>query len=664
MLHFAKICTGYTHWFMSKHIQITLPDGSVREEEAGISGKQIAESISGRLGREALAVEVNGEVWDLGRSIQEDAAVRIFTWNDPEGKMAYWHSSAHLMAEALEELYPGVKFGIGPAIEKGFYYDVDLGDRKLTAEDLQKIEKKMSELAKNKSEFVRRDVPKDEAVTYFKDKGDEYKLELLEGLEDGSITFYQQGDFVDLCRGPHIPDSGRIKNPKLLNIAGAYWRGDQSRAQLTRLYGITFPKKKELDAYLEQLELARQRDHRKLGKELELFTFSDKVGPGLPMWLPKGAILRETLSEFLKKKQIESGYQPVVTPHIGRLDLYRTSGHYPYYSDSQFPPMIEVEGEEEQGYLLKPMNCPHHVMIFAEGLRSYRELPVRYAEFGTVYRYEQSGELGGLTRVRGFTQDDAHIFCTPEQVKDEFKGVIDLTLAVLGALDFKEYKAQISLRDPDNKDKYVGSDALWDQAEQGIREAAEEMGLDAIEATGEAAFYGPKLDFMVKDALGREWQLGTVQLDYNLPERFDLTYVGEDNEKHRPVMIHRAPFGSLERFIGVLIEHCGGNFPAWLAPLQVKVIPISQDLFAYADEVNKQLLDVGLRSEVDHRHEKIGYKIRGAEIQKIPYMLILGKKELEAKTVSVRKHGEGAQETSSVAEFITRIQGEIDSAIK
>ena len=647
---------------MSTHIHITLPDGSVREEEAGITGKHIAESISGRLGREALAAEVNGEVWDLSRPIEEDATVKIFTWNDSEGKMAYWHSSAHLMAEALEELYPGVKFGIGPAIDNGFYYDVDLGDTKLTADDLVAIEKKMGELAKQKSAFTRRDVPKDEAVGYFTDKGDEYKLELLDGLEDGSITFYQQGNFVDLCRGPHIPDTGRIKNPKLLNIAGAYWRGDQSRAQLTRLYGITFPKKKELDEYLERIELARQRDHRKLGKELELFTFSDKVGPGLPMWLPKGAILRETLAEFLKKKQIQSGYQPVVTPHIGRLDLYRTSGHYPYYSDSQFPPMLE-DGDEEQGYLLKPMNCPHHVMIFAEGLRSYRELPVRYAEFGTVYRYEQSGELGGLTRVRGFTQDDAHIFCTPEQVKEEFKGVIELTLAVLGALDFKDYKAQISLRDPDNTDKYVGSDALWTQAEQGIREAAQEMGLDAVEATGEAAFYGPKLDFMVKDALGREWQLGTVQLDYNLPERFDLTYVGEDNEKHRPVMIHRAPFGSLERFIGVLIEHCGGNFPTWLAPVQVEVIPISQDLFDYADEVQAQLLKAGFRSEVDHRHEKIGYKIRSAEVQKIPYMLILGKKELEDQSVSVRKHGAGAQETSSLAEFIERIQREIDAAI-
>ena len=647
---------------MSKHIQITLPDGTVRNEEAGISGKEIAQNISGRLGREALAAEVNGEVWDLDRPIEEDASIRIFTWNDPEGKMAYWHSSAHLMAEALEDLYPGVKFGIGPAINNGFYYDVDLGDRKLSTDDLEKIEAKMKDLAKRDVAYERRDVSKADAIAYFEEKGDEYKLELLEGLEDGSITFYQQGDFVDLCRGPHIPNTGRIKNPKLLNIAGAYWRGDQNRAQLTRIYGIAFPKKKELDEYLERLELARQRDHRKLGKELELFAFSDKVGPGLPMWLPKGALLREILTDFLKKKQLESGYQQVVTPHIGRLDLYRTSGHYPYYSDSQFPPMIEDE-DGEQGYLLKPMNCPHHVMIYADRLRSYRELPVRLTEFGTVYRYEQSGELGGLTRVRGFTQDDAHIFCTPDQVKEEFKGVIDLTLSVLGALDFKEYKAQISLRDPENKDKYVGSDELWDQAEQGIREAAQEMELDAIEAEGEAAFYGPKLDFMIKDALGREWQLGTVQLDYNLPERFDLTYVGDDNEKHRPVMIHRAPFGSLERFIGVLIEHCGGNFPVWLAPVQITVIPISQELFDYADEVNKGLVAAGFRTEVDYRHEKIGFKIRSAEVQKVPYMLILGKREEADRTVAVRQHGVGAQESSSLQEFIERIQGEIHSAI-
>ena len=646
---------------MSKQIAITLPDGSVRQEPSGVTGKEIAERISGRLGREALAISVNGEVWDLSRPIEADATVQIHTWNDPEGKMAYWHSSAHLMAEALEVLYPGVKFGIGPAIENGFYYDVDLGDRKLTADDLAAIEDKMRELSKRDVAFERRGTPKAEALAYFTDKGDEYKLELLEDLEDGSITFYQQGDFVDLCRGPHIPSTGRIKNPKLLNIAGAYWRGDQDRAQLTRLYGITFPKKKELDTYLERLELARQRDHRKLGKELELFTFSEKVGPGLPLWLPKGATLRETLVDFLKKKQIERGYQPVITPHIGRLELYKTSGHYPYYKDSQFPPMME-EGEDE-GYLLKPMNCPHHIMIYADRLRSYRELPLRLAEFGQVYRYEQSGELGGLTRVRGFTIDDSHLFCRPDQVKEEFKAVIDLTLGVFRALSFDTFKAQVSLRDPENKDKYVGDDELWDHAEQAIREAAAEMDLETIEEEGEAAFYGPKLDFMVKDALGRDWQLGTVQLDYNLPERFGISYVGEDNEKHQPVMIHRAPFGSLERFIGVLIEHCGGNFPSWLAPVQVMVIPISQDLFDYADQVNATLRKAGFRTDVDHRHEKIGYKIRGAEVQKIPYMLILGNREAEDQTVSVRKHGAGAQETSALDAFISRLQQEIEEAM-
>ncbi len=648
---------------MSNQIKITLPDGSVREEKAGISGKEIAQSISGRLGREALAVSVNGEVWDLDRPIEADADLKILTWDDPDGKMAYWHSSAHLMAEALETLYPGVKFGIGPAIEQGFYYDVDLGDRKLSADDLEAVENKMRELSKRDVGFSRRAVPKAEAIAYFEEKGDQYKLELIDGLEDGTITFYQQGDFVDLCRGPHVPSTGRIKNPKLLNIAGAYWRGDQSRPQLTRLYGITFPKKKQLDEYLERLELARQRDHRKLGRELELFTFSEKVGPGLPLWLPKGATLRETLVDFLKKKQLASGYQPVITPHIGRLELYKTSGHYPYYSDSQFPPMLE-EGDEEEGYLLKPMNCPHHIMIYADRLRSYRELPLRLAEFGQVYRYEQSGELGGLTRVRGFTIDDSHLFCRPDQVKEEFKAVIELTLNVFRALSFDTFKAQVSLRDPNNKDKYVGEDAQWEQAEQAIREAADEMEIDTIEEEGEAAFYGPKLDFMVKDALGRSWQLGTVQLDYNLPERFDITYIGEDNEKHRPVMIHRAPFGSLERFIGVLIEHCGGNFPTWLAPVQVMVIPISQDLFAYANQVHHRLQQAGFRVETDHRHEKIGYKIRAAEVQKIPYMLILGKRELDDHTVAVRKHGEGAQESSSLDAFEDRLRTEIETAMQ
>jgi len=641
-------------------IKITFPDGSEKEFEKGVSGYDVASSISQRLARQALAVKVNGLVRDLNSPITEDAQIQILTWDNPEGKAVYWHSSAHLMAEALEALYPGVKFGIGPAIENGFYYDVDLGDRKISPEDLETIEEKMRELSKRDVPYERRPVSKSEALTYFKEKGDEYKIELIEDLEDGSITFYKQGNFTDLCRGPHVPSTGVIKNPKLLSTAGAYWRGDEKRPQLTRIYGITFPKKKELDEYLEHLELAKQRDHRKIGRELGLFTFSQLVGPGLPMWLPKGAILRETLMNFLKGEQLKGGYEPVVTPHIGRLDLYRTSGHYPYYKDSQFPPMLE---DEEEGYLLKPMNCPHHIQLFADRPRSYRELPVRYAEFGTVYRYEQSGELGGLTRVRGFTQDDAHIFCTPEQVKDEFKSVIALTLRVLNALDFHDFKAQVSLHDPANKEKYVGDEAQWLQAEQAVREAAAEMNLDTVEAVGEGAFYGPKLDFMVKDALGREWQLGTVQLDYNLPERFDLTYIGEDNQKHRPVMIHRAPFGSLERFIGVLIEHCGGNFPAWLAPVQVVVLPIGQDYVDYAQEVHSRLQAAGLRSEVDLRNEKIGYKIRSAEVNKVPYMLILGKKEKEEGTVSIRRHRQGAQDTITLESFIRSVQDEIEQVL-
>ena len=647
---------------MAEQINITLPDGSIHQKEAGISAAEIAAGISGRLAREALAARVNDEVWDLNRPITSDATVAILTWKDDDGKMAYWHSSAHLLAEALEALYPGVKFGIGPAIDNGFYYDVDLGDRKLSPEDLVDIENKMRELAKRDVPFSRRAVSNEEAKSYFEDKGDEYKLELISELEDGSITFYEQGNFTDLCRGPHIPSTGAIKNPKILNIAGAYWRGDSDRPQLTRLYAITFPKKKELDEYLERLELARQRDHRKLGRELELFTFSQKVGPGLPLWLPKGAVLRDTLVEFLKKKQVQRGYQPVITPHIGRLELYKTSGHYPYYKDSQFPPMLEDE-EGNEGYLLKPMNCPHHIMIYDDRLRSYRELPVRLAEFGQVYRYEQSGELGGLTRVRGFTIDDSHLFCRPDQVKEEFKEVIDLTLSVFSALGFNTFKAQVSLRDPENKDKYTGEDELWDQAEQAIREAAAEMGLETTEEQGEAAFYGPKLDFMVKDALGRDWQLGTVQLDYNLPERFNLSYIGEDNEKHRPVMIHRAPFGSLERFIGVLIEHSGGNFPTWLAPVQVQVLPIAQDLYGYAETIQGQLVKAGLRAESDYRNEKLGRKIRDAETQKIPYMLILGKKEAEDNTVAVRQHGKGSQETVPLEDFIARIQSEIDEAM-
>lgn len=641
-------------------ITITLPDGSARSYEAGVSGYDVAASISGGLARNALAVKVDSDVRDLHRPIETDAALEILTWGSDDGKATFWHSSAHLMAEALEALYPGVKFGIGPAIDNGFYYDVDLGDRKLTGEDLEKIEAKMRELAKQNNRYERRDVSKDDAIAFFTEKEDPYKLELLEGLEDGSITFYQQGDFVDLCRGPHIPSTKSIKAVKLLNIAGAYWRGDEKRPQLTRIYGITFPKKKELDEYLELLELAKQRDHRKLGRELELFTFNNKVGPGLPMWLPKGAMLRETLVNFLKEEQLKRGYQPVVTPHIARLELFQTSGHYPYYKDSQFPPMFEDE-EGKEGYLLKPMNCPHHTQLYADRPHSYRELPIRFAEFGTVYRYEQSGELGGLTRVRGFTQDDAHIFCRPDQVKDEFKNAIDLTLTVLGALDFADYKAQISLRDPNNKDKYVGGDAQWEAAQQAIREAAIEMGLTAVEEEGEAAFYGPKLDFMVKDALGREWQVGTVQLDYNLPERFDLTYIGEDNQKHRPAMIHRAPFGSLERFIGVLIEHCGGNFPVWLAPVQVTVLPISQDLNGHAEAIGQQLQAAGIRMEVDTRNEKIGYKIRGAEVQKIPYMLIIGRREAEEGTVAVRRHGQGDLGGMELPAFIEQVHADVQA---
>jgi threonyl-tRNA synthetase len=645
---------------MADSITISLPDGSQKVYDRGTTGLDVARSISNGLARNAIAMKVDGAVRDLNRPIESDATVQILTWNDSEGRATYWHSSAHLMAEALEALYPGVKFGIGPSIENGFYYDIDLGERKLTLEDLDRIEKKMGELAKRDVPYERTEVSKDDAIAYFTEKDDEYKLELIDELEDGTITFYKQGDFVDLCRGPHVPSTGAIKYPKLLSLAGAYWRGDEKRPQLTRIYGIAFPKKKELDEYLERLELARQRDHRKLGRELELFTFNQHVGPGLPLWLPRGAILRETLMSFLKDEQLKRGYEPVVTPHIARLELFRMSGHYPYYKESQFPPMIEQgEGDEEEGYLLKPMNCPHHTQIFADRLRSYRELPVRYAEFGTVYRYEQSGELGGLTRVRGFTQDDAHIFCTSEQVKDEFKNVIDLTLTVLSALDFTDFKAQVSLRDPANKDKYIGGDEQWDRAEQAIREAVNEMGLEAVEEVGEAAFYGPKLDFMVKDALGREWQLGTVQLDYNLPERFELEYVGADDHRHRPVMIHRAPFGSLERFVGVLIEHCGGNFPTWLAPVQVMVLPIGSDFEAYAHEVAETLKLVGFRVDVDARNEKIGYKIRSAEVQKVPYMLVVGRQEQEYRTVAVRRHGVGAQDAVSLDEFAERLHNEV-----
>jgi threonyl-tRNA synthetase len=651
-------------------ITIRLPDGSERTHPTGATGYDVAEDIGAGLARDALAVKVNGEVRDLQRPIEEDADLEVLTWDDAEGKMVFWHSSAHLLAEALEALYGDVKFGVGPPIEDGFYYDVDFSDSGRDApsseDDLAEIEEKMQELAARDVPYEREPVSKDEAMRYFTEKGAPYKQELIEELEDGTITFYRQGEFTDLCRGPHLPSTGAITYPKLLSMAGAYWRGDEDRAQLTRIYGVSFPKKKLLDEHLEMLEKARERDHRKLGRELELFTFSEKVGAGLPMWLPKGTTLRETLEGFLQQEQLERGYEPVVTPHIGRLDLYRTSGHYPYYRDSQFPPILEGEDEdgEEQGYLLKPMNCPHHVMIYKNKLHSYRDLPVRLAEFGTVYRHEQSGELGGLTRVRGFTQDDAHVFCTPEQVKAEFKDVIDLTLKVLDALDFDAFEAQLSFRDPDEAEKYVGGAEKWDAAEDAIREAAAEMGLVAQEEVGEAAFYGPKLDFMVQDALGRAWQLGTVQLDYNLPERFDLEYVGADDERHRPVMIHRAPFGSLERFIGVLIEHCGGDFPLWLAPEQVRILPVGDDFHDYARRVQATLREKDLRATVDDSDATVGYKIREAETQKVPVMLVVGGREEEAQTVAVRRHGSGEQDTQPLDDFAEALAEEVEAQMR
>ena len=632
-------------------IKITLPDGSVKEFEKGVTGHEIALSISEGLARNVLAAKVNGEVWDSSRKINSDAAVQLLTWNDTDGKSTFWHSSAHLLAEALEELYPGVKFGIGPPIENGFYYDVDLGDREFGDEDLAAVENKMTELARNKNEFLRSDVSKADALKYFKEKNDEYKIELISDLADGSITFYKQGNFTDLCRGPHIPNTGFIKAIKLMSVAGAYWRGDEKRKQLTRIYGITFPKQKELTEYLERLEEAKRRDHRKLGKELELFTFSEKVGLGLPLWLPKGTILRERLENFMRKAQVKAGYDPVVTPHIGSKQLYVTSGHYEKYGADSFQP-IKTPNEDEE-FLLKPMNCPHHCEIYNSKPRSYKDLPVRLAEFGTVYRYEQSGELHGLTRVRGFTQDDAHIFCRPDQVKEEFVKVIDLVLYVFKALGFEDYTAQVSLRDPENKTKYIGDDKLWDQAEREIQEAADERGLTTVAVEGEAAFYGPKLDFMVKDALGRSWQLGTIQVDYTLPQRFELEYTGSDNQKHRPVMIHRAPFGSMERFVAVLIEHCGGNFPLWLAPDQISILPISEKYHDYAENLKTQLSEKDIRGLLDNRDEKIGRKIRDAEVKKVPYMLIVGEKEASEGKVSVRKHGEGDVGSMSVEEFIT-----------
>jgi threonyl-tRNA synthetase len=631
-------------------VKITLPHGSVKEFPGPIKGIEIAQSISEGLARNALSIEVNGENWDLSREISKDAAIKIFTWNDKGGKYAFWHSSAHLLAEALEALYPGVKFGIGPPIENGFYYDVDLGGQPFGDEELKAVEKKMIELAKNNSTFSRRDVSKQEALDYFTKKGDEYKLELIDGLQDGSITFYQQGNFVDLCRGPHIPNTGPIKAVKLLNIAGAYWRGDEHNKMLTRIYGITFPKQKELEEYLHLLEEAKKRDHRKLGKELELFAFSEKVGQGLPLWLPKGTVLRERLEQFMRKAQIRAGYDPVVTPHIGSKQLYVTSGHYEKYGKDSFQPIHTPDENEE--FLLKPMNCPHHCEIYKVKPRSYKDLPIRLAEFGTVYRYEQSGELHGLTRVRGFTQDDAHIFCRPDQVKEEFVKVIDLVLMIFKALNFENYTAQVSLRDPENKQKYIGEDALWERAEREIQEAADERGLKTVAVKGEAAFYGPKLDFMVRDALGRSWQLGTIQVDYQLPNRFELEYVGSDNQKHRPVMIHRAPFGSMERFVAVLIEHCAGNFPLWLSPVQFAVLPISEKFNEYAQSVVNKLKEFDVRGELDDRDEKIGRKIRDAEVNKIPFMLIVGEKEATENKVSIRKHGEGDKGAMGLEEFI------------
>lgn len=638
-------------------INITLPDGSVRQYDKGITSMQIAQSISEGLARNVLAAEVNGQVWDASRPIEEDSSIKLLTWNDANGKSTFWHSSAHLMAEALEALYPGTKFGIGPAIETGFYYDVDFGDREFSSEEFKKIEDKIIELAKAKSEYIRKPVSKADAIEYFTEKGDEYKLDLIKDLPDGSITFYTQGNFTDLCRGPHIPNTGFVKAVKLMSVAGAYWRGDESRKQLTRIYGVTFTKQSELTEYLHMLEEAKKRDHRKLGKELELFTFSEKVGMGLPLWLPKGTALRERLTSFLQKAQTKAGYEQVITPHIGHKNLYVTSGHYEKYGADSFQPIkTPQEGEE---FLLKPMNCPHHCEIYKSKPRSYKDLPVRYAEFGTVYRYEQSGELHGLTRVRGFTQDDAHLFCRPDQVKEEFKKVIDLVLYVFGALGFEDYTAQVSLRDPENKTKYIGTDENWALAESAIKEAAEEKGLKTVVELGEAAFYGPKLDFMVKDALGRKWQLGTIQVDYNLPERFELEYTGSDNQKHRPVMIHRAPFGSMERFVAVLIEHCAGNFPLWLSPEQFIILPISEKYEEYAKKLSDELKDSDICGLIDFRDEKIGRKIRDAEVKKIPYMLIVGEKEAAENVVSVRKHGQGDLGSMSVEEFIKQITKEI-----
>ncbi len=639
-------------------INITLPDGSVKQFQEAVTAMDIAKSISEGLARNVLSANVNGEVWDSNRIIEKDSTIKLNTWNDIEGKETFWHSSAHLLASAISELYPNAKFGIGPSIENGFYYDIDFGDSQLSSEDFAKIEQKMQDLVKEGIQIKRHNISKVDALKMFSEKGETYKVELIEELEDGTITLYESGKFTDLCRGPHLSDFSQIKAVKILSLAGAYWRGDEKRKQLTRIYGITFPKKKELDDYLTLLEEAKKRDHRKLGKELELFMFSDKVGQGLPMWLPKGAALRERLENFLKKVQKDYGYQQVITPHIGDVGLYKCSGHYQKYGQDSFRSITTPnEGEE---YFLKPMNCPHHVEVYKFKPRSYKDLPFRLAEFGTVYRYEQSGELHGLTRVRSFTQDDAHIFCTPEQLKEEFCKVIDIVLYIFKTLKFENFTAQISLRDPNNTEKYIGSDEVWEKAEKAIIEASQERGLNTTTEIGEAAFYGPKLDFMVRDAIGRKWQLGTIQVDYNLPERFELEYTGSDNQKHRPIMIHRAPFGSMERFVAVLIEHTGGKFPLWLTPEQFIILPISEKFESYSKKVLSLLANFDLRGSVDERSEKTGKKIRDAEIAKIPYMLIVGENEEKEGTVSVRKHTEGDLGVMKIEEFAALV----DMAVK
>ncbi len=641
-------------------INITFPDGNVRQYEAGVTGLDIAKSISHGLAKKVLSAKVNGEVWDATRPITEDATVQLLTWDDKDGKATFWHSSAHLMAEALEAIYPGVKFGTGPSTDGGFYYDVDPGEHTISSDDFPQIEQKMLELARQKNAYVRKPISIEDAIAFYQEKGDEYKLELLEKRkeEGAEITLYEQGNFTDLCRGPHVPDTGYIKAIKITKVAGAYWQGDENRQQMTRVYGITFPKQKELTEYETMIEEAKQRDHRKLGTELELFMFSDRVGQGLPMWLPKGNQLRDRLMNFLRVEQEKRGYQLVTTPHIGKKDLYVTSGHWEKYGEDSFHPITTPkEGEE---FLLKPMNCPHHCEIFGHRPHSYRDLPLRIAEFGTVYRYEQSGELHGLSRVRGFTQDDAHIFCTPDQLKDEFLNVLDLTKTVLSKMGFADFTAQISLRDPEKPEKYIGSDENWNNAERAIIEATAEAGMKTTTELGEAAFYGPKLDFMVKDALGRSWQLGTIQVDYNLPERFELEYIGSDNQAHRPVMIHRAPFGSMERFISILIEHTGGKFPLWLAPEQYTILPISDRFNDYAAEIEQELAKYDIRGTVDDRSEKVGRKIRDAEVKKVPFMLIVGEKEAETGAVSVRKQGDGDVGSMSVAEFAKYFQEHLD----